>query len=1170
MRAALLLFLSTAYACPELDEGELRQLVDLELGERAPLLKLKCVDGKTELHLGNVTRSLDLSLTPPSARARLVALAASELSFASRELLREDLPTPRKNLTTISGAAMWKRVLTVSMVVAPVVAASPKPETRIEAHPTALTRIAPPKPSEAPAPVLRAEDVFNKVGAQVQAVTEAQKRLLEKLIATSSGADLADYLVRLGDLYVEEQRYHRFRARSLDHKIFEAKEKDRLKAQQADELKLEEKATLEAVKRYLEVANDHLDYKKMDEVLFDLGRLLREAKKDEAARGFWKRLIKDYPTSKYVPDGLLAFGDDAFQRRDIENALIFYQKVMSYSDNSLSEYARYMSGWCYFNLARFKDALEAFVTVIDHAHRGEKLVGRLALEREAKKDTVRAYAQIGSPDKAWPFFQRVGGESAPMMLEQLAELESSQGKFLDAVRLYRQLIALQPNSQKVCSWQSEIVRNTLAHGGSRAEPESVRELERLTALQAKSKDEECREHASNLLRELATVWHQEAQRTNQISTYELAGALYRQYLRSFPKSADVPQMTFYYAELLYKLERHCDAAPLYMEVVQNQPKHREEAAYAAVLSWQSCLKPDRPVENHRLTGPRPISEPWQKMIASFDFYLKYVPNGPDRVRVQYQKALAYYDFDHCDEAAPLFSDIARKHSDSELAPFAADLLFDCRAQKADKVQLRADVAELCVNPKLTGARPDFARRCRTIDAALIRDQAEAMEAQQRFKEAADQYLKLAQKYSDDPKLDEIIYDAGIDYQKANLIGLSILAFQELMRAKPDSPLAKKSTYMVGRAYQNIAAFDAAAENYEKFAARWGGEKDAPVALSRAAFLRRGLGDTARASEDSKLFLERYGAEHADLAAAVVFGQAQIYEQQRDFAKLSEYLTKYLREYGARGGVDRQIIAHVKLGEIAWRNSCPVVGEGGSCVERRRDKTKAPESCGGPVKLTVHPRRPELVREADAHFVAALQLHKQMKLKDEARAAEADYYAAEARMLEADVEFERFLAIKLPNSQKRLASWFADKTRELDRAREKYESVILMKQAHWAIAAAGRVGQMFQTFAAQLNASPVPPAPPPPRGVNLRTWKEDFRESFCNQLSEHVVALEDKAESALKLCLDKSTSLSWFNEWSSLCEAQLHQLKPRSYSYAAEMRAEPAFVSAPPDRAGLQR
>jgi tetratricopeptide (TPR) repeat protein len=468
------------------------------------------------------------------------------------------------------------------------------------------------------------------------------------------------------------------------------------------------------------------------------------------------------------------------------------------------------------------------------------------------------------------------------------------------------------------------------------------------------------------------------------------------------------------------------------------------------------------------------------------------------------------------------------------------LLFDCRAQKTDKVQLRADVAEFCANPKLTGPRPDFASRCRTIDAALIRDQAETMEAQQRYKEAADLYLKLAQKYPDDPKLDEIIYNAGIDYQKANLIGLSILAFQELMRAKPDSPLAKKSTYMVGRAYQNIAAFDAAAENYEKFAAKWGGEKDAPIALSRAAFLRRGLGDNARASEDAAAFLSRYAsrADLADTTAAVAFGQAQIYEQQHDYARLTEYLTKYLREYGARGGVDRQIIAHVKLGEIAWRNSCPVVGEGGSCVERKKDKIKAPESCGGQVKLTVHARRPELVREAEAHFTAALQLQKQMKRDgeasgasrdasarlcragcpsriDEARVGEADYYAAEARMLEADVEFERFLAIKLPSSQKKLALWFADKTRELDRAREKYETVILMKQAHWAIAAAGRVGQMFQTFAAQLNASPVPPAPPPPRGVNARTWREDFHESFCNQLSEHVVALEDKAESWLQ-------------------------------------------------------
>ena len=167
------------------------------------------------------------------------------------------------------------------------------------------------------------------------------------------------------------------------------------------------------------------------------------------------------------------------------------------------------------------------------------------------------------------------------------------------------------------------------------------------------------------------------------------------------------------------------------------------------------------------------------------------------------------------------------------------------------------------------------------------------------------------------------------------------------------------------------------------------------------------------------------------------------------------------------------------------------------------------------------------------------------------------------MRKADAEFERFLSLKLPLSQKRLAAWFAEKTAELDRARSQYESVILMKQAHFAIAAAGRVGQMFQIFAAQLNSLPVPPAPPVPAGAEAKTWKEDFKNAFCGQLAEHVNTLEDKAEDALKLCLDKSTSLSWFNEWSELCEAELNQLKPRSYPLAAELRAEPRFVSAAP-------
>ena len=191
------------------------------------------------------------------------------------------------------------------------------------------------------------------------------------------------------------------------------------------------------------------------------------------------------------------------------------------------------------------------------------------------------------------------------------------------------------------------------------------------------------------------------------------------------------------------------------------------------------------------------------------------------------------------------------------------------------------------------------------------------------------------------------------------------------------------------------------------------------------------------------------------------------------------------------------------------------------------------------------------------------------------------------MLESDAQYEQFLAMQIPDglafapgakgrarardaeSRKRLAAWLEAKTRKLEQTRRAYESVIGFKQAHWAIAAAARVGQLFQTFAAQLEAAPVPIAPPAPEGIKPAEWKQYFRDAFCDELGNHVSELDDKAEDALKLCLNKSTELSWFNEWSQLCEAELNALKPGPYPLATELRAEPGYFAAATDRAPVQ-
>ena len=64
-------------------------------------------------------------------------------------------------------------------------------------------------------------------------------------------------------------------------------------------------------------------------------------------------------------------------------------------------------------------------------------------------------------------------------------------------------------------------------------------------------------------------------------------------------------------------------------------------------------------------------------------------------------------------------------------------------------------------------------------------------------------------------------------------------------------------------------------------------------------------------------------------------------------------------------------------------------------------------------------------------------------------------------------------------------------------------------------------------------------------------------------------LEAKAIEGLSTCLNKSTELSWFNEWSQLCEGELNQISPGPYPLATEIRAQPGYSSVSSDRADVQ-
>lgn len=1184
---------------------------------------------------------------------------------------------------------MMNKIAILLLCASPALAATKytKKESEITASQTALTKPTQSKKDVKSRPEISADDVFGGVGEKVKTVTDAQIKVMLRLINNTQDSDpeKPDLLFRLAELYAEQQRYYNFRGRELDQKIFDAQNANKggevanLKAQQQEYLKKENQWLLGAVKQYLEVA-DHPEkyssYKKMDEVLFYLSYLLTQVKKDEAARKYFKRLIKDYPKSKFIADAFLSFGEFYFQQKDLENALKFYDKVLQYPESRVYGYAKYMEGWCYFNLGDFKQALTIFIDVVQMAEQGKgsaNKANRIALQKEARKDIVRTYARLvgATPEKAWPLFQKFGGDYAMTMMELLGELYNSQGQFGESIKVFRNLMTLAPQSKKLCNWQTEVMKNTLSMTGSRAAPDTVKELQRLSAVYEKIKDEkgvkkddleECRDNTANTLRELATVWHKEAQKTNNNDTYALAQYLYKEYLTRFPKEKDAYVMTYYFAELLFKLgangdnQKYCEAAPVYSDVVKLDPaptaKYLKDAAYAAVISWKNCLavedssadvmaarqeklketakaKKGGEKEKEQAFAEQKIPDRQMKMIDAFDVYIKYVPESNELPTIKYRKARIFYEYNHYDQAIPLFRDIADNHRSSDLAIYSANLLLDCLSIRKQYKEVEQAVDAFLQAPELLKDQ-DFKTQLSKIKAGVLRKRIAELEGPNP-KEAAYLYGKLAEDYPDDPRIDEVYFNAAVLFEKAKLIGLAIQMREQLLKVKPDSNLAKKAIYLIGRNYQDIAAFELAAQKYEDFATKFPGEKDASTALNTASFFRRGLGENEQAIKDVAEFTKLYGPrkEFVDKAAGVNFYLYQIFEQQKDKDKVRKHFTSYLKDWGTKGGVDRQVVAHVKLGEIAWKDSCPVAGVNGACVEvtrvraagaarvaaekakkaKKGKKSKGanlPPQCGPETKskITVHDRKPGQVKEAMTHFAEALKLfkggasEKSVPGKDEtertARINEMAYSAAQARMMEGDAEYEKFLKLAIPDkldfspappgsspakikiatkkveeAKKKFKGWVEAKTKQLQSAQKVYQGVILFKQAHWAIAASARIGQLFQDFSGQLYTAPVPKAGNPPPGLEQAEWEQLFHDAYCDQMTDTAEPLEVKAIEGLGTCLNKSTELSWFNEWSQLCESELNQIKPGEYPLASEIRAEPGYAAVRTDRTDVQ-
>jgi len=313
----------------------------------------------------------------------------------------------------------------------------------------------------------------------------------------------------------------------------------------------------------------------------------------------------------------------------------------------------------------------------------------------------------------------------------------------------------------------------------------------------------------------------------------------------------------------------------------------------------------------------------------------------------------------------------------------------------------------------------------------------------------------------------------------------------------------------------------------------------------------------------------------------------------------------LARWGLRGGVDRQILAHFKLGEIAWNNACPRQRVHGSCVSVEDVPTGQASSneCPSPrsANLTVYDRGPRLAKEGQDHFKQVVKLwdadyegrwlRRNFPNPSEAAVREdaVRFAVAGAAFYRAEQVYEACLKLKVPSgiyieqptafdsrqeamrrirrseeSLRKFQSYRDAKSKHADKlagpSKDKmglYDLVLDYHVDYWSVAAFARIGQVYKESANQLHALRIPKD-----FQEQDEWGNRPRKIFCDSLADLAKPFVSKAVFCFGLCLRATSEGSSFSDWSTLCEGELNQLRPKEYPLPAEAVPEPSLLSIP--------
>jgi len=646
----------------------------------------------------------------------------------------------------------------------------------------------------------------------------------------------------------------------------EAGEGDRM----AGEASMIDAQGAEAIKLYTSLLKSYPDYPRNDQVLYQLARAYETTGQPEKALGELDQILRKYPNSPQMDEVQFRRGELLFSARQYRPAQDAYGYVVTKGDkSSFLTQSLYKHGWSLFKQGLNDESLPSFAGVLDRtmlSKSNRKLIPIEKLPRASREladDTLRVMAvtfsydedSVGAVDK---FISRHNNPAyAPIIYSRLGDLYVEKERFQDAAAVYRAYATREPNSEFSPGLSMQAIDAYRKGGFTELVLEGKREYVALYNYGTPFWSGRNRADYPNIAKELkinlkdvATYFHAEAQKTKKADQYLEAARWYRTYLESFPDDPDSFGTNYLLSETLYSAGDFQGAAAEFTRTAYQYPRNQRSAAaaYAALGSYakyEEKLPAAEKVEAHKAAVDAGV-----KFGTSF-------PEHPDSAGVLTRAAEDIFATQDLQRAIEV-SNLVLAHQPPADAPKRRiaytiigqsnfDLLNFAEAEKGY-------IAARELLPPNDKMRADLTERI----ASSVYRQAEAKQKSGDGAGAVEDFLRIAAVAGTSKIASQAEYDAG-----AQLINLkdwprAIQVLEHFRSINPTSEFSSDVTRKLAVAYTETGQAGSAAVEFERIASNPAEPKDVQrEANLTAAELYTKAGNTPKAVGMLERFVVNY-------------------------------------------------------------------------------------------------------------------------------------------------------------------------------------------------------------------------------------------------------------------------------------------------------------------------